>query len=95
LHNNGVLGVAADFVSCDEAVKPAVRFLLGQVVLANDLDSALEAAKKAEMSLRVVTLDGEAIYPGGSMSGGLKQKGNGGFLLQTTGNGAGTANSGE
>jgi len=80
LHNNGVLGVAADFVSCDEAVKPAVRFLLGQVVLANDLDSALEAAKKAEMSLRVVTLDGEAIYPGGSMSGGLKQKGNGGFF---------------
>jgi len=53
---------------------------LGQVVLADNLDNALSAAKKTEMSIRVVTLDGDVIYAGGSMSGGLRQKGNSSFF---------------
>ena len=80
LHANGVLGVAADFVSCEDEVRPAVRFLLGQVILAQDLDSALAAAKQTEMTMRVVTLDGEVVYAGGSMSGGMRQKGNSSFF---------------
>jgi len=72
--------VAADFVSCEDEVRPAVRFLLGQVILAQDLDSALAAAKQTEMTMRVVTLDGEVVYAGGSMSGGMRQKGNSSFF---------------
>lgn len=80
LHTEGVLGIAADFVSSSEQVRPAVKFLLSQVLVAQDMDAALAAARKSDMSLRVVTLDGEVIYAGGSMSGGLKQKGNSSFL---------------
>jgi len=76
----GVLGVASDFVSCSEKVAKASKFLLGQVLVAEDMDKALAAAKLTDMRVRIVTLDGEVIYAGGSMSGGQKQIGATSFL---------------
>lgn len=80
LQSPGVLGIASDFIACEDQIRPAVKFLLGQVLIAENMDAALIAAKKADMSLRVVTLEGDVIFAGGSMSGGLKAKGNSSFL---------------
>lgn len=48
-------------------------FLLGQVLVAETLDQALDAAKRADMRVRVVTLEGDVIYSGGSLAGGEKE----------------------
>ncbi len=70
----GILGVAADFVQTEAKLRPAVDFLLGQVLLSDTLDHAMAAAKKTDMRVRIVTLDGDVIAPGGSLSGGEKQQ---------------------
>ena len=80
LKEQGILGIAADYVKTDEQVRPAVNFLLGQVLVAQNMDAALNAARKSDMRLRIVTLEGEIIYAGGSMSGGQKQNGATSFL---------------
>ena len=49
------------------------RQLLGQVLVAETLDQALDAAKRADMRVRVVTLEGDVIYSGGSLAGGEKE----------------------
>lgn len=71
----GIIGIAGDLVRCEEAVRPAVRFLLGQVLVADNLDHAMAAARKADMRVRIVTLEGDVVYAGGSLSGGQKQPG--------------------
>ena len=47
-----------------------VRYLLGRVVVVDHMDHAIPLAKKFQYSLRIVTLDGELLSPGGSMTGG-------------------------
>lgn len=71
----GIIGVAADLVQADSQLHTAVQFLLGQVLVADNLDHAMAAARKADMRVRIVTLDGDVIYAGGSLSGGQKQPG--------------------
>ncbi len=80
LQEQGIIGIAADYVKTDDKVRPAVEFLLGQVLVAENMDAALKAARKSDMRLRVVTLEGEIVYAGGSMSGGQKQTGATSFL---------------
>jgi chromosome segregation protein len=75
LSSEGIVGRASELVDCDDKIRPAVEFLLGQVLVADQLDHALAAARKAEMRVRIVTLDGDIIYAGGSLSGGQKQQG--------------------
>lgn len=70
----GILGIAAEFVQTEDRLRPAVEFLLGQVLIADTLDHAMAAAKKADMRVRIVTLEGDVISPGGSLSGGEKQQ---------------------
>lgn len=71
----GIIGIAADLVRCEEKIRPAVQFLLGQVLVADTLEHALAAARKTDMRVRVVTLEGDVVYAGGSLSGGQKQPG--------------------
>lgn len=71
----GIIGIAGDLVQCEASLRPAVQFLLGQVLVADTLDHALAAARKADMRVRVVTLEGDVVYAGGSLSGGQKQPG--------------------
>ena len=53
------------------------RYLLGRVVVVDEIDHAIALAKKYSHSLRIVTLEGESLNPGGSMSGGaFKNSGN-------------------
>ncbi|UQT40259.1 hypothetical protein M5E89_04590 [Acidaminococcus intestini] len=69
----GIIGLASSLVSVDADLMPAVDFLLGQVLVAETLDQALDAAKRADMRVRVVTLEGDVIYSGGSLAGGEKE----------------------
>ena len=66
----GVLAVAADLVDCGEQCRPAVQSLLGRTVVVDDLDHGVRLAKRRNYRFPVVTLDGEILRPGGSMTGG-------------------------
>lgn len=69
----GIYGFAVDLVSCHEQAAKAIKFLLGRVLVAENIDAALSAARMAKFRLRVVTLDGDTINAGGSMSGGSRR----------------------
>ena len=69
----GILGYAVDLIGFKPEAENAVRFLLGRVLIAENIDAALAAAKAGRYRLRVVTLDGDVVNAGGSMSGGSKK----------------------
>ena len=69
----GILGYAVDLIGYKPEAESAVRFLLGRVLIAENIDAALAAAKAGRYRLRVVTLDGDVVNAGGSMSGGSKK----------------------
>lgn len=69
----GVLGFAADLIKYDGEAETAIRYLLGRVLIAEDIDAAHKAAAKGKFKLRVVTLEGDTVNVGGSFSGGSKK----------------------
>ena len=71
---HGFVGIASDLVSFDEKYRGILENLLGRIVIATNLDSALAMAKKYENRFKIVTLDGQVLNPGGSMTGGSVQK---------------------
>ncbi len=75
----GVLGIASKLVQFDSAYGKLAEYLLGRVVVTDHVDHALALAKKYKYTLKIVTLEGEQLNPGGSLSGGTF-KNNGGFL---------------
>ncbi|MCQ2507794.1 MAG: chromosome segregation protein SMC [Dorea sp.] len=70
LREEGVLGSASHLVTCEEQYKILAESLLGRTVVVDTLDHATNLARKYKQSLRIVTLEGELINPGGSLSGG-------------------------
>lgn len=70
----GFVGFAADLASCDERYRGVIEYLLGRIVIAEDIDGAVTIAKKFGYRFRVVTLDGQVINAGGSMTGGYTAK---------------------
>ncbi|MBR5411013.1 MAG: chromosome segregation protein SMC [Clostridia bacterium] len=68
----GFVGVASDLVKYDAEYEGVVRSLLGRVAVCEDLDTALPIAKAYGYRFRIVTLDGQVINAGGSMTGGSK-----------------------
>lgn len=66
----GFIAVASDLVSAAAQYREIVGNLLGRIVVAEDLDCAGAIAKRYGYRFRVVTLDGQVINPGGSMTGG-------------------------
>ena len=66
----GFVGVASDLVEYDPRYANIVARLLGTVVIAEDFDRALAMAKRYHYKLKIVTLDGQVLNPGGSMTGG-------------------------
>lgn len=79
----GVLGFADELVSCKPEVAKVFSFLLGRVLIAQDMDSALAAARKSGFRLRAVTLQGDVVNAGGSLTGGSRQQKEAGFLSRT------------
>ena len=70
LAEKGVLGLASDLVRAEKKFAGVVQYLLGRVVVADTIESAVAIARKYGHSLHIVTLEGEYLSPGGSMTGG-------------------------
>lgn len=70
LKEEGVVGTADSLVQTDGRYRTLLGFLLGRIYVVDHIDSALRLAKKYHYSLRIVTLGGEQLNPGGSISGG-------------------------
>lgn len=70
----GVCGFAVDLLQYAPEAENAIRFLLGRVLIAENMDAALAAAKASHYRLRVVTLEGDVVNAGGSMTGGARKQ---------------------
>lgn len=70
ISENGVVGVASSLVNCDDKYKNLVGHLLGRIVVVDNIDNAIKLSRKYRQSLRIVTIEGELINPGGAMTGG-------------------------
>ena len=69
----GCLGVASDLVQCDPAYRGIVENLLGRTVIATDLNAGIPIMRAGNHSFRLVTLQGDVMHSGGSMTGGSVQ----------------------
>ena len=70
LKEPGVLGLASQLVETKDIYRELIGHLLGRVVVADTIDHAIALARKYRYSLRIVTLEGELLSAGGSMTGG-------------------------
>ncbi len=75
--NLGFVDIASNLVSCDSKYKEIISNLLSRVVVVDDMDCAIGIAKRYNNRFKIVTLDGQVMNPGGSMSGGSAAKGAG------------------
>lgn len=78
----GFVGVAAQLCTCAEKYKNIISSLLGGIVIATDLNSATDMARKNAYKTKIVTLDGQVINAGGSFTGGALIK-NAGILSRS------------
>ncbi len=72
--NAGYLGIAKDLIEYDQKFDDVFGFLLGNIIIANDLQSALLLSRLTYQLYRVITLDGDFVSPGGSVTGGYNNK---------------------
>ena len=70
LEEQGVIGSVASLVKKEERFTGLIEYLLGRFVLVDTIDHAIALGRKYNHSLRIVTVEGELLNPGGSMSGG-------------------------
>ncbi|MEE0421451.1 MAG: chromosome segregation protein SMC [Lachnospiraceae bacterium] len=70
LKEEGVLGLASTLVKAEPKYEGLIKYLLGRTVVTDNIDHAIALARKYQHSLRIVTLEGESLSPGGSMTGG-------------------------
>ena len=70
LSEKGVIGLADTLVNIDKKYIDVAKYLLGRILVVDTIDNAIAIAKKYQYSLRMVTLDGEYLTPGGAISGG-------------------------
>lgn len=70
LKEEGVIGLASSLVKTQEKYEGLASYLLGRTVVVDHIDHAIGLARKYRYTLRIVTLEGESLSPGGSMTGG-------------------------
>ena len=70
----GFVGIASDLISSELRYRGIVENLLGRIVIASDIDAAIAMANKYRNRFKIVTLDGQVMNPGGSMTGGSVNK---------------------
>lgn len=70
----GFVGIASELCSCEEKYDNILGNLLGKIVISEDLNSAAAIAKKYSYRFKVVTLDGQVVNAGGSLTGGSLNK---------------------
>ena len=70
LNEPGAIGLASGLVTAEKEYDGLIRYLLGRVLVVDHIDHAIAIARKYRHSIRMVTLEGESLSPGGSMTGG-------------------------
>ncbi|MDC7287107.1 chromosome segregation protein SMC [Blautia schinkii] len=70
LKEPGVIGLASELVTTEPQYQGLAAYLLGRVLVVDHIDHAIAIARKYRHSLRMVTIEGESLNPGGSMTGG-------------------------
>ena len=70
----GYVGIASDLVRTDDCYRSILENLLGRTVIVRDIDAAIMMAQKYKNRFKIVTLDGQVMNPGGSMTGGSVNK---------------------
>ena len=70
----GYLGIAAELCDCEDRYKGILYSLLGRIVIVEDLNSATAIAKKYSYRFKIVTIDGQVVNAGGSLTGGSLNK---------------------
>ena len=66
----GCLGVASDLVQCDSLYRGVIENLLGRTVVADNMDHGIAIMRRGRQAFRLVTLQGDVMHSGGSMTGG-------------------------
>ena len=77
----GYIGILADLVTTDKEYKNIIYNQLGLVIIAEDLDAALRISKKIDRRYKVITLAGDVINVGGSLTGGANYKGRSSVMI--------------
>ncbi len=70
----GFVGIASELVKTDKRYQGIVDNLLGRIVITEDIDCAIAMAKQYQNRFKIVSLDGQVVNPGGSMTGGSVNK---------------------
>lgn len=70
LSEKGVINLASELVTTEDKYIGLSKYLLGRTVVVDNIDNAIALARKYSYSLRIVTIEGESLNPGGSMTGG-------------------------
>ena len=73
LNMDGCLGLASELIEYDKSLNNVISSLLGTTLIANNMNSALNIARKCNFAYRIATLDGDIISPQGSLTGGSKK----------------------
>ncbi len=81
-NTEGYLGVASNFVTNEPIFNPVVDSLLNNVIVCKDMESGNEISRLTNRQYKIVTLDGEVIHRGGSMTGGKTRQSNNIMTIQ-------------
>lgn len=73
----GYVGLASELCTCEKQYEGVLKSLLGRIAVAEDLDSAVAIARRFSYRFRIVTLDGQVVNAGGSLTGGSLAKNSG------------------
>lgn len=78
--NSGFIGVASDLVKNSKKIDDIVSSLLGKIIICDNMDNARSIARDTKHSIKVITLEGDCINPGGSLTGGSIRRDSAGIL---------------
>ena len=70
LKEKGVIGMADELVKIEKKYQNVAKAMLGRIVVVDNVDNAVKIARKFDYGIRMVTLEGELLVPGGAISGG-------------------------
>lgn len=70
LKETGVIGMADELVKIDKKYQNVAKAMLGRIVVVDHVDNAVKIARKFDYGIRMVTIEGELLVPGGAISGG-------------------------
>ncbi len=74
---SGIIGIASGMVTCSADYRQIVDSMLGRICIVDNIDNAVNVAKASGHKYRIVTLDGQVVNAGGSLTGGSASRGSG------------------